>query len=313
NFVALAGPTPGGENALPLVGPLILSEIMYHPVVGLAEYIEITNISGEVVPLFDTTRESGWRITQGVTFEFPRTGDIPLSLHPGERLLLVRDESAFREQFAVPAEVGVFVWPEGALNNGGEKLELSRPGDVDDEGLRQYVRVDRVNYEDGGAWPVEADGTGWALHRLNEAAYGNDPANWMAGEPHPGAAELERSDLAFSDWIDSFDLSASGGDLESDPDQDGLNNWLEWAVGTSPLETSELVRFRADSTNRIGYMLPELRTGLDYRLEISADLREWRQVATRFEKAAEGWSLSASVSPQGVRSNFYRLKILMAP
>jgi hypothetical protein len=66
------------------------------------------------------------------------------------------------------------------------------PGDVDGDSIRQYIRVDRVNYSDGihpegdDPWPVEADGRGKSLHRRVADEYGNDVINWEAGDPPPG-------------------------------------------------------------------------------------------------------------------------------
>ena len=94
----------------------------------------------------------------------------------------------------MPAEkiVGPY---DGRLNNAGERLEISMPGDVD-EGVRQYIRIDRVNYSDGSHpedcpggvdhWPTEADGGGESLARKVPADYGNDPDNWQAASPTPG-------------------------------------------------------------------------------------------------------------------------------
>ncbi|NQT86529.1 lamin tail domain-containing protein, partial [bacterium] len=53
DFVTLSAPTFEAANAYPEVGPLVLNEIMYHPPDGDIEYIEIHNISGAAVPLFD--------------------------------------------------------------------------------------------------------------------------------------------------------------------------------------------------------------------------------------------------------------------
>jgi hypothetical protein len=35
-------------------------------------------------------------------------------------------------------------------------------------------------------WPLQADGYGGSLTRIDPAAYGNDPANWQAATPTPG-------------------------------------------------------------------------------------------------------------------------------
>jgi hypothetical protein len=94
--------------------------------------------------------------------------------------------------------VQVLAWTFGRLANGGEKLQLSRPGEVDDDGTREWIRVDRVAYSDGShpedfangvdPWPVAADGQGKSLSRIDQETYGNDPANWQPATPTPGRA-----------------------------------------------------------------------------------------------------------------------------
>ena len=96
-----------------------------------------------------------------------------------------------------PFDVAILGPYSGKLSNGGEKVELSMPGDVDTSGTRYYIRVDRVNYSDGthaqdnpgyiDLWPPEADGQGASITRANPALYGNDPNNWIpANPPTPG-------------------------------------------------------------------------------------------------------------------------------
>ena len=79
------------------------------------------------------------------------------------------------------------------LSNAGEQLELSMPGDIDKYGRQHYIRVDRVTFSDGShhedapgevdLWPIEADGGGKSLRRVDSSLYGNDPNNWALGDP----------------------------------------------------------------------------------------------------------------------------------
>jgi len=92
---------------------------------------------------------------------------------------------AFAARYGVPVGVEVLGPYDGRLDNGGEKLELSKPGDVDEDG-RHYIRIDRVVYNDGGDWPDSADGGGMSLERIDPTAYGNDPVNWQPATPSPG-------------------------------------------------------------------------------------------------------------------------------
>ena len=211
NFVAMSEITPGGENAYPKVGPVVINEIMYNPpVTGDAEYVELLNISDSPVVLYDPLTAEPWRFTDdpdnpGIDFFFPTDlpheigEDVisrgePVTLEAGEYLLLVSDSAAFYARYNVPAGVQVFEWPAGKLDNAGEKIQLSMPGDVDLQGRRYWIRVDRVTYSDGShpngsdPWPAEPDGLGYSLSRINPTEYGNDPVNWLATIPSPGRA-----------------------------------------------------------------------------------------------------------------------------
>jgi len=201
NFVALSEPTPGVANAAPAVGPIVITEIMYNPAIaGQTEYVELLNISDVAVTLYDEIRGAPWRFTDdpddpGIDFLFPT--DEPVVLASGECLLLVKDSLTFRATYPVSPDIRLFVWGNGKLSNGGDKIQISRPGDADADGVRTWIRVDRVVYSDGShpkdfadgvdSWPAEADGQGLALDRIDPAAYGNDPANWQAIDPSPGS------------------------------------------------------------------------------------------------------------------------------
>ena len=202
NFVAMSEITPGGANAYPKVGPVVINEIMYNPpFTGDSEYVELLNISDAEVVLYNPVTTEPWRFTDdpdnpGIEFFFPT--DSPVTLGSREYLLLVSDWAAFDARHNIPAGSQVFEWLAGKLDNAGEKIQLSMPGDVDIEGRRQWIRVDRVTYSDGShpngtpgdtdPWPAEPDGIGYSLSRINPAEYGNDPVNWQAAIPSPGRA-----------------------------------------------------------------------------------------------------------------------------
>jgi len=209
NFVPMAHNTPGSANAYPKVGPIVINEIMYNPdwpeggsyTNDQYEYIELHNISAEPVTLYDYDKAQPWKFTDGIDFTFP--DDAPVTIPAGGYLLVVKEPGAFVWRYpAVPVEkiLGPY---SGSLNNGGERLELSMPGDVDEFGTRYYIRVDRVGYSDGfhpedcpggvDLWPTEPDGGGKSLTRktgapsgTGQADYGNDPDNWIAAIPSPG-------------------------------------------------------------------------------------------------------------------------------
>ena len=183
DFTALDSNTPGGANTSAKVGPIVISEIMYHPEPnGDAEFIELYNITGATVNLY-SIENIPWKFTDGIDFTFMPDVNIPAYGY----LLVVKDIVLFESQYTdVPAGVRIFEWDSGSLDNAGESIELSKPGDVDASGQRQYIRIDYVHYNDDAPWPVNADGHGQSLTKTDPNLYGNDPNNWTAATPSPG-------------------------------------------------------------------------------------------------------------------------------
>src|SRR5439155_1074975 len=79
-------------NPYPRVGPIIISEIMYHPPDlngadnSRDEFIELRNITTVPVPLFDPAAPTNtWHLRDAVDFNFPTN----ITLQPGQTLLLV--------------------------------------------------------------------------------------------------------------------------------------------------------------------------------------------------------------------------------
>lgn len=197
-FVPMSEPTPGRANAHPLVGPLVINEIMYNPPGHPdAQYVELLNVSGTLLALLDFRSLSTWRFTTdgGIDFAFPP--EDPVMLEPGEHILLVKDAALARRTYTIPAHVQVFEWGPGRLSDRGERICLLKPKDVDNDGTQYWIEVDWVYYSNGRhaenspdgvhRWPLEADGLGPALNRIFPSQYGDDPGNWHATIPTPGS------------------------------------------------------------------------------------------------------------------------------
>jgi len=198
DFVAMNSDTPGWANSYPKVGPIVISEIMYHSQInGDAEYVELANISGRPVTLYDFDTNEPWKFEDegGFEFFFPTN---PVTLADGNCILLVKDLAAFNSEFTARPGTQLFEWgPSGSLRNSSEEIQLSMPGDLDG-GERQYILVDSTKYSDGShdeyfpnlpgdPWPTGPDGTGKSLTRRILTNYGNDVINWDANDPSPGA------------------------------------------------------------------------------------------------------------------------------
>jgi len=186
DFVSMSSITAGGENTTgPKVGPIVITEIMYHPLFnGDAEFVEIYNKSEAVVDLFDI-EGNPWKFTDGggIDYLFPAEANIPAYSYA----VLVKDSGAFESEgyTSVPGGVQIFEWGGGKLDNGGDDVIIAIPGELDG-GARQYIAIDHIEYDDDAPWPVEPDTTGDSLNRINNNNYGNDVANWQSASPSPG-------------------------------------------------------------------------------------------------------------------------------
>jgi hypothetical protein len=85
----------------------------------------------------------------------------------------------------VNAGIRLFGPYDERLDNAGDDVELKKPTTPGTNGV-PYVLVDKVDYKDATPWPSAADGYGLSLQRINQNAYGNDPANWTAAPPGAG-------------------------------------------------------------------------------------------------------------------------------
>jgi hypothetical protein len=195
DFVLMNSITPDGDNALPKVGPVVISEIMYNPPVGGLypaddyEYIELHNTTASPITLSMFDAEVGvtlgWQFTAGIDFTFPITTTLPANGY----LIVARNPAAFTARYGTPVGIeilGPFA-NDTTLSNDGERLELSKPGDTDILGIRYYISVDAVHYKDQAPWPAAPDGRGETLNRIDNTEYGDDVINWQPQSPTPGS------------------------------------------------------------------------------------------------------------------------------
>ena len=221
HFVAQSAQTLDGANAGPRVGPVVLSEIHYHPSDSVAagmtkpsaldvllgrqseavaatadelEFVELQNITASAVPLFDPLNPTNtWRLRGDADFDFPTN----VTLSPGATLLVVNFNpvsntnalAVFRTAYGLEASVPLFGPYSGSLDNSSARVELQKP-DAPNAGTVPRIVVDTVQYRDTAPWPAAADGAGSSLQRLVASAYGNEPTNWFAAGLSPGSSNV---------------------------------------------------------------------------------------------------------------------------
>ena len=196
----LAETSFGSSNGIANVGPLVISEVNYHPSdpTGDAlaidptltdddlEFIEIDNPTGSAIDLTD------WRIRGEVDFDFAAS----TSLAVGESIVIVsfdpgvdaNKRSAFVTHYGISSAtniVGGFGGADGSvLSNSSGRISLQQPDAPDISGL-PHVVVDEVVYDDLTPW-ADADGSGDSLNRNSALVSGNLATSWNASTPTPG-------------------------------------------------------------------------------------------------------------------------------
>ena len=145
---------------------LVINEIMYHPTVPQASFLEIYNNSNVS---FDLSR---WHVN-GVDYTFP-DGSV---ISNRQYLILVENRSAALGAYG--SNLVVFGEFEGSLDNGGETVTLERPVSLALTNT-SFLSVSKVRYDHEAPWPTAADGGGFSLQLTDPSADNSRVSNWSA-------------------------------------------------------------------------------------------------------------------------------------
>jgi hypothetical protein len=296
-------------NAGPRVGPVVINEIHYHPPEGGDEFIELVNISSTNVPLFDVDYpEVTWGIG-GVDFGFPTDIVLP----PNAYLLVVATEPAdFRAKYSVDESITIVGPYFGVLQDSGERIKLERPGVPDINGL-PYIAVDEVRYNDKAPWPPAADGAGPSLQRRDSRAYGDDPTNWLAAAPTPGAANAlpdADADGLPDEWEWTNGTDPFLADASADPDDDGFINRDEYRAGTNPQDETSYLQLLVRWENGQVVLRFEAKANRPYEVLFQETLGDpnWSQLDDFLPAGIDRLETTSDV-PGPTTTRFYRLVI----
>jgi hypothetical protein len=175
-MVELGTPTSGTTNSVGFSRPLVINEIMYHPISGESddEYIELYNRGGVPVSL------AGWRLLDGVDFTFPAGAVVAANGY----LVVARNATRLRLRYANLDASNLVGDYGGSLADGGERVALALPevSYVTNDNVIttniNHVVVDEVTYRDGGRWGRWSDGGGSSLELIDARADNRLAGNW---------------------------------------------------------------------------------------------------------------------------------------
>jgi hypothetical protein len=273
---------------------LAVSEIMYNPLGPLedTEFVELVNLSvTETIELGDA------QFVAGIDFTFP----LNTTLGPGQRILVVANITAFEAHYGAGFPIaGQFT---GSLDNDGEQLILRDASGIE---------ILNFTYNDGAAWPNEADGSGRSLV-LRAPNLGFDPNDALSW----------RDSTALGGNPDGSDATTFSGNPNADDDEDGLSALLEYGLGTSDSVPNPEAGSLSAAIDQDGHLTIQVQINLsasdiETSLDRSSDLASWSP-ATDFSldsvtrDAAQGTALlvyrSLDPAGAGLSREFVRWRI----
>jgi hypothetical protein len=176
-FYLLAARTPGTNNASVLLSPVVINEIMYHPISGDDDdqYVELYNRTASEVTL------TGWQLEGGISFIFPSNTVLPAHSF----LVIARNAARLRANYPNLSPNNCLGNCSGRLARRGERLALSMPDLVVStnatgalETNTIHIVLNEVTYGTGGRWGKWSNGGGSSLELISPESDNRLAPNW---------------------------------------------------------------------------------------------------------------------------------------
>ncbi|MED6299903.1 MAG: lamin tail domain-containing protein, partial [Verrucomicrobiota bacterium] len=223
------------------------------------EFIEFLNTATSPIDL------SNIHFEDGINFTFSEN----TILNPDQRIVIVRDENAFRARYGNDPKINVAGEYTGRLSNDGERLFIKNS---------TTNNIVDFTYNDQVPWPTAADGTGPSLVLTGEMA--NDPLSWKENAVKGGRPGYPDATVSsgFNQWKETNQITDNLGDN----DRDGIINLIEYAFNTNPNIAEPLANPRAKVASvgekqylEITYTENIQATDADIKIQLSHDLKDW--------------------------------------
>ena len=214
---------------------VVINEIMYEPLTGKSEFVELMNRSADTVDL------DGWQMMDQPNTSGSRTivflAQYSLRIPPGEYFIIAGDSSVLTDYMSLNGHT-VVIHNSLSLSNSGEDLVIA-----DLTG----ALIDSVRYSP--RWHLSNISTaGRSLERIDPAGSSTDGRNWSTSVAKAGAPPSAQNSIRISSQKQSSSLSLLPNPFS--PDNDGHEDFL--SIGYSLPAASATIRVRIyDVTGRL--------------------------------------------------------------
>lgn len=203
-----------GEFALaelPISGDLVINELLFNPLTGGSDFVEIKNISTKLINV------------NGLSLANLSDG-IPSSIK-----VINQDFILKKDQIVVFTADSSFLKANYPASVSGKFVQLTLPTYSNTEGnvllLRDTILLDQVNYSEDWHFKLLDDPKGKSLERIDPAGNSNDAKNWHTAAESIGFASPGAEN---SQYLPGQDMGVFGFTSETfSPDQDGFQDVLQ--------------------------------------------------------------------------------------
>lgn len=202
-----------GHFVLPdlvMPGDLVINEILFNPVTGGSDYVELKNISQKSIDLFElyiTNAKTGASNVKQIMGHF--------ILKPNEIAVLTADSLSQLQTYpaTVPGRFIQMAIP--AYNNDSSTVKI----------LREELVIDKVSYTDKWQFRLLDNLKGKALERIDPKGNSNDSKNWHTAAESIGFGTPGRENSQYAPASESGDFHLTSETFS--PDNDGFEDFLQ--------------------------------------------------------------------------------------
>ncbi len=281
-----------------------ISEVNYHPPAPTVaetaagwgnsndfEFIRLTNTAATPVDL------TGIYFSNGLTFV--AGPGLQNWLLAGQSVVVVENLAAFQSRYGSGFTVlGEF---NGELDDGGERIVLnSKTGAI----IADFI------YGDSAPWPGSADGQNSLVYVAGDQ---NDASSWRPSID-PGGSGVASYATFKQRRFSPVGAPPASQMPEADPDNDGLINLLEYALGLDPLRPDPPALHDALNATSALVVRRRIAPDLAYEFQGSTNLSGWStQPATNILANGDGTETCTVSPPAGTSRMFLKLKVTLLP